>query len=116
MRPNRLKRWLSLIAIAAAVKAFGLATFAQGAGFTYSIDDGTAERALGIDPGEDVIWFNTFAVQAGGEIIDSISASYGRPGLAGTLNGFPVTILLYEDTDGGSPWNAVLKQSVSSTI
>src|SRR4051794_27337266 len=98
MHPKRTARWLSLIAIVAAVKMVGMggSTQAWAADFTYSIEDGSAERALGIDPGEDVIWFNTFAVQAGGEMIDSISASYGRPGLAGTLNGFPVTILLYE--------------------
>ena len=118
MLSNRLKKWLSLIAIAAAVKTAGVGFAPSGwaADVTYTIDDGSAERALGIDPGEDVIWFNTFAVQAGGEIIDSISASYGRPGLSGALNGMPISILLYEDTDGGDPYNAVLKQSLNTTI
>jgi hypothetical protein len=82
----------------------------------YLIDDGSSERAIGIDPGEDTIWFNTFPVQAGGEVIDSISAAYGRPGSTSPLNGLPVSILLYEDLDGGSPWNAVLKRSVPATV
>jgi hypothetical protein len=118
MTSNRWKKWLSLIAIAAAVKAGGLGFAPSGwaADVTYSIDDGSAERALGIDPGEDVIWFNTFPVQGGGEVINSISASYGRPGLSGALNGFPISILLYEDTDGGDPYNAVLKTSLNTTI
>lgn len=113
-----LKKWLSVIAVAAAVKAgtTGFAPSGWAADVTYQIDDGSAERALGIDPGEDVIWFNSFPVQASGEVIDSISASYGRPGLSGALNAFPISILLYEDTDGGDPFNAVLKTSLNTTI
>ena len=115
---KKLKKLLSVLAIAAAVKAGGIGFAPSGwaADVNYVLDDGTAERALGIDPGEDVIWFNTFPVQAGGEVIDSISASYGRPGLIGALNGFPITILLYEDADGGDPFNAVLKTSLTTTI
>lgn len=117
-RTRRLRQLLSVLAIAAAVKAAGVGFAPSGwaAEVTYSIDDGSAERALGIDPGEDVIWFNTFPVQSGGEVIDLISASYGRPGLSGALNGFPITILLYEDTDGGDPFNTVLKTSLTTTI
>jgi hypothetical protein len=115
---RKLTKLLTGLAIAAAAKTGGVGFAPSGwaADVTYSIDDGTAERALGIDPGEDVIWFNTFPVQAGGEVIDSISASYGRVGLGGALNGFPITILLYEDTDGGDPFNATLKTSLTTTI
>src|SRR3954463_10299735 len=74
----------------------------------YVYDDGSSELGVGIDPGEDSLWFNSFAVQPGGEIINSISVAYGRPGGVSTLNGLPVSILLYEDLDGGTPWNAVL--------
>ena len=118
MHSTRLKKFLYSLAIAAAATSgsVGFAPSGWTADVTYSIDDGSAERALGIDPGEDVIWFNTFPVQAGGEVIDSISASYGRPGLTGALNGFPITILLYEDTDGGDPFNATLKTSINSII
>src|SRR3954466_15883285 len=103
---KKLKKLLTSFAIVAAGKAGGVGFAPSGwaADVTYSIDDGSAERALGIDPGEDVIWFDTFPVQGGGEVINSISASYGRPGLSGALNGFPISILLYEDTDGGDPY------------
>ena len=115
----RLFKLVRIVAIVAAVTGgtgVGIAPSGWAADVNYSIDDGSAERALGIDPGEDVIWFNTFPVQPGGEVIDSISASYGRPGLTGALNGFPISILVYEDADGGDPFNAVLKTSVNSTI
>jgi hypothetical protein len=86
------------------------------AAVTYSYDDGTAERAIGIDPGEDSLWFNRFAVAPGGEVITSISAAFGRPGVTVALNGLPIKVLLYEDIDGGSPWNAVLKRSVDGVV
>jgi hypothetical protein len=89
---------------------------ARAADVTYSYDDGSSEQAIGIDPGEDSLWFNRFAVQSGGEVVTSISVAYGRPGSTSPLNGLPVTILLYEDVDGGAPWNAVLKQSVDVTV
>lgn len=89
---------------------------ARAADVTYAHDDGTSEQAIGIDPGEDSLWLNRFGVQSGGELVTSISVAYGRPGSTSPLNGLPVTILLYEDADGGAPWNAVLKQSVAATV
>jgi hypothetical protein len=89
---------------------------ARAVDVTYSYDDGTSELGVGIDPGEDSLWFSRFPVQSGGEIITAISVAYGRPGSGSLLNGLPVTILLYEDVDGGAPWNAVLKQSVAATV
>ena len=89
---------------------------ARAADVAYSYDDGTSELGVGIDPGEDSLWFSRFPVQSGGELITAISVAYGRPGSGALLNGLPVTILLYEDADGGAPWNAVLKQSVSATV
>ena len=89
---------------------------ARAVDVTYSYDDGSSELGVGIDPGEDSLWFSRFPVQSGGEVITQISVAYGRPGSTSPLNGLPVTILLYEDADGGAPWNAVLKQSVSATV
>src|SRR3954462_6580593 len=66
----------------------------------YSYDDGTAERGIGIDPGEDSLWFNRFTVAPGGERITSISATFGRPGITSDLDGLPIKVLLYEDLDG----------------
>ena len=91
-----------------AMSAFAAAGWAD---VSYSYDDGSAERAIGIDPGEDSLWFNRFAVAPGGEVINSIAAAFGRPGIAVALNGLPIKVLLYEDIDGGSPWNATLVRS-----
>jgi hypothetical protein len=82
----------------------------------YVIDDGTAERAISIDSGEDALWFNTFPVQSGGEVIHSISVAFGRPGVAQALDGLPIQILLYEAPAGAPPTSAVLRQSVAATI
>ncbi|MBC8107835.1 MAG: hypothetical protein H7Z14_14700 [Anaerolineae bacterium] len=109
------KKWLSVLAIVAAVKAGGVGFAPSGwaADVSYAIDDGSAERAIGIDPGEDTLWFNTFPVQPGGEVVDSISVAFGRPGITQQLNGLNILVLLYEDADGGDPWNALLKTSVN---
>jgi hypothetical protein len=85
----------------------------------YILDDGTAEDAVGITGTNpfDIVWLNRFPVQAGGEIIESISIAYGSPG--NTSTGYnantPVEVLLYEDANGGSPTDAVLKASVTGT-
>ncbi|CAN5596878.1 PEP-CTERM sorting domain-containing protein [soil metagenome] len=116
MHSNRIRKLLCGLAIAAAAKTgtVGFAPSGWAADVNYAIDDGSAERAIGIDPGEDTLWFNTFPVQPGGEVIDSISVAFGRPGITQALNGLPILILLYEDADGGDPWNAVLKQSLNA--
>ena len=80
-------------------------------------DDGDpAELVISIDPGESMVWMNTFPVDPGGAYIDAIRVAYGRVGSPSALNGLPVTILLYEDTNGGSPQDAVLKWSTTTTI
>lgn len=83
-----------------------------GADVLYSVDDGTAELGLGIDSGEDMVWMNRFPVQSGGEVITSISAAYGRPGGQTIPNGLAVSILLYQDTNGGSPFDATLLREI----
>ncbi len=82
----------------------------------YSISDGVAELSLGIDPGETMIWMNTFPVDPAGQYIDIIKVAYGKVGGPTPLNGQPVTILLYEDINGGSPQDAVLKWSFNTTV
>lgn len=86
------------------------------ANITYQIEDGSSEFTVGIDPGEDMIWINTFPVQAGGEIIRSINATFGRPGLGQSHDGLVVSALLYQDSNGGSPLDAVLLQEALGTV
>jgi hypothetical protein len=82
----------------------------------YAIDDGSAERTVTIDPAEDTIWLNTFPVEPGGELVTSVSAAFGRPGLGAPMDGFAINILVYEDLDGGSPANATLVSSAAGTV
>jgi hypothetical protein len=51
-------------------------------------------------------------------VITRIRASFGRPfdPLLGSYNGLAVTALLYEDTNGGSTTDAVLRASAAGTI
>lgn len=105
-----MRKWKS--AILAAV----LLPVANASAVNYVIDDGRAELAVTIDPAEDQIWFNTFPVVEGGEVITAMSVGFGRPGLFVPLNGLPVTLLIYEDVDGGSPLNATLLRSVDVTV
>ena len=89
-------------------------------GPNYQIDDGTAEDSIGVTGTApfDFVWLNKFAVQAGGEKIEKIQVAFGNPGntSTGAPNGTPVQILLYEDTNGGSPTDAVLKTTLNGTV
>lgn len=86
------------------------------ADITYAIDDGAAELAVGIDPDEDLVWLNTFGVLPGGDVVDSITVAWGRPGGRSPLNGLTALLLLYDDATGGSPEDAALLWSREVTI
>jgi hypothetical protein len=76
----------------------------------YVYDDGTVDDGIGItgvDP-FDILWLNRFTVQPGGERITHIEAAFGSPGDTRPYNGTTVSILLYNDPDGGSVTNASL--------
>jgi len=107
---------LRLFLVAMTLLATYVAPRAVWADSLYSITDGAAEIAVGVDPQESMVWMNTFPVAAGSEYINSIRVAYGRVGGPSALNGLPVTILLYEDQDGGSPQDAVLKLSLNGVI
>lgn len=95
----------------------GLAAGSGGhaaAAVDYSIDDGVAEVAIATEANEDFIWLNTFPVEPGAQWIDSISVAYGRAGIISAFNGQALKVLLYEDVNGGSPQDAVLKRSIDA--
>lgn len=111
----------TLTYLAAALLATTLATGRSHAQVLYQYDDGQTNDAVGISGGTipyDIIWLNRFPVQPGGEVIARIRASFGRPldPNVNTYNGRAVTALLYEDTNGGSTTDAVLRASVPGTI
>jgi len=82
----------------------------------YTVADAAAELTTSIDPDESMVWMNTFPVDPGGAYIDLIRVAYGRVGGPSALNGQTVRILLYEDVNGGSPQDAVVKWSFTATI
>lgn len=74
---------------------------------TYMIDDGTAEDAVGLTAGGDVIALNEFDVIPGSETITTISIAWGTPAFPDpTLNGLSYTAILWSDNSGtGNPAN-----------
>ncbi len=93
-----------------------LMAFPLHAQVSYVIDDGFAETAVSISPGETAIWMTSFPVAPGGEVIDRLSAMFGRPGGPSALNGLVASILLFQDANGGSPRDAVLLRRVEAAI
>ena len=74
---------------------------------TYMIDDGTAEDAVGLTLGGDVIALNEFAVIPGAETITDIQIAWGTPAFPDpSLNGLSYTAILWSDDSGtGNPAN-----------
>jgi N-acetylneuraminic acid mutarotase len=84
----------------------------------YMIDDGTAEDAVGLTNGGDIICLNTFAVIPGSETIAHIIIAWGTPVFPDpSLNGLPYTVALWSDPNGdGSPTDAVLLTTASGVV
>ncbi len=85
---------------------------------TYMIDDGTAEDAIGLTFGGDVIALNEFAVIPGAETITTVSIAWGTPVFPDpTLNGLSYTVCIWSDPNGdGNPNDAVLLATAPGTI
>jgi len=85
---------------------------------TYMLDDGTAEDAIGLTLGGDVIALNEFAVIPGAETIQSVSIAWGTPAFPDpSLNGLPYTVCIWSDPNGdGSPTDAVLLTTAPGVI
>jgi len=71
------------------------------------IDDGTAEDAVGLTLGGDVIALNEFTVIPGAETITDIQIAWGTPAFPDpSLNGLSYTAILWSDDSGtGNPAN-----------
>ena len=64
--------------------------------YTYAVDDGTAENALGLTGGGNVWWANGFTAQAGAETITTVQIAFS----GGSLTvGMPFKVMVYEDPD-----------------
>src|SRR6266704_2631084 len=112
--------------LSTAVRTHGAAAPSQTAKFfhflpaqeTYILDDGTAEDAVGLTLGGDIICLNQFTVIPGSETINSISIAWGTPFFPDpSLNGLPFTAVLWSDPNGdGSPFDAVVLATASDTV
>ncbi len=85
---------------------------------TYQIDDGSAEDAIGLTSGGDIISLNEFKVIAGSENISSVSIAWGTPAFPDpTLDGLPYTVAIWSDPNGdGDPGDAVLLTTASGIV
>ena len=86
--------------------------------FIYSIDDGSAEDAIGLTGGGDVIALNSFPVMAGAEMITSVDIAWGTAAFPDpSLNGLPYTVAIWSDPNGdGNPSDAALLATASGVV
>jgi hypothetical protein len=85
---------------------------------TYMIDDGSAEEAIGLIAGGDLIVLNEFAVIPGQETINQVNIAWGTPVVPDpTLDGLPYTVCIWSDPDGdGNPTDAQLLTTASGVV
>jgi large repetitive protein len=141
-----LKQFTCALAAAGTATALVLALAAEAkANVSYQIDGGKSQTAFGISDSScvtaagftwgDLLWLNSFQVQPGGEVIDSISVAWGTPkpisprssncpsnvltvdsGL-GDAEGSLARVLLYSDPNNdGNPNDAQLLRTVETRI
>jgi hypothetical protein len=85
---------------------------------TYMIDDGTAEDAVGLTLGGDIISLNEFAVLPGAETISTVSIAWGTPVFPDpSLDGLPYTVAVWSDPNGdGNPNDAILLTTANGVV
>ena len=82
------------------------------------IDDGSAEDAIGLTGGGDVIALNEFAVVPGNETITSVSIAWGTAAFPDpSLNGLSYTAVIWSDPNGdGNPSDAAVLATAPGTV
>src|SRR5438552_3749661 len=85
---------------------------------TYILDDGTAEDAVGLTLGGDIICLNQFTVIPGSDTINSISIAWGTPAFFDpSLDGLPYTAVLWSDPNGdGQPDDAAVLATAPGVV
>ena len=84
----------------------------------YSLDDGTAETAIGSTSTYDIICLNEFATLPGSETITSLSIVWGTPSFPDpTLDGLPYLAVIWSDPNGdGDPHDAIVLGTARGVI
>jgi len=84
--------------------------------FIYSLDDGTAEAAVGLRLNNDLIALNSFATVSG-TTIDTISIAFGFGPNGDALNGTPFQAVLWNDPNGdGNPSDATVLATANGFV
>jgi len=105
----------TFLAGAAAVSALLVGTSASAD--LYSIGDGVAEDAIGVNtPGFQTVYLNTFSLTGTDTSINQIGIAFGFPSSGTSLIGQSFTAVLYSDANGGTPWDGTLVWSSVGTI
>jgi hypothetical protein len=114
---NRPINMLSILRVLSVLILYALSGVTSALPIVYSVDDGSAENALG-GPNLTFTWSNQFNTVAGGETITEIQIAFGDTIFAsGGMNGTSVTVSLWNDVNNdGSPLDAVLLASLGGTI
>jgi MYXO-CTERM domain-containing protein len=84
----------------------------------YSIGDGVADSAVGVnDPATSLqaVYLNTFSLTGSDTAINQISIAFGISSLT-NLVGQSFTAVIYSDANGGTPWDGTLVWSSAGTI
>lgn len=119
MHPAPLSH-LTAAAIAAII--LGLSAPHTTVAQTYTLDDGTAESAVGQGsmPGTfTFVSLNSFAISGGNNIINAISIAWGGQSQSGSTstNGLSYTAVLWSDPNGdGAPADAVVLATVGGIV
>ncbi len=112
-RFSPFSRILGLAAAALVLAGAGVSLQAQN----YLIDNGTADNAIGLTSGGDLIALNSFSTLPGFNTISSISIAFGRAGNGTNLNGTSFTAVLWSDPNGdGLPGDAMVLATAAGVI
>ncbi len=115
-----MKKYITgLLSVAALVLGAGTSQ-----AVTYALDSGTAVQALGVNPNPAPTWsgavLNHYTAVAGGNVITSISAVFGKAGgspAPNLLTTNPVTFVLWNDPNGdGDPTDSIVQTSSAGTL
>ncbi len=90
-----------LILVLQVLCASALPVSAQVGPYTYAVDDGTADNAIGLGVGGNLWWANGFTAQAGAETINTVQIAFHGGYVTA---GMPFKVMIYEDPDDdGNP-------------
>lgn len=102
--------------LASAVAASALLVSVSASADLYSIGDGVADTAIGVNSlSWQTVYLNTFSLTGSDTAINQISIAFSVPSQT-NLIGQGFTAVIYSDANGGTPWDGTLVWSSAGTI